>query len=281
MCERCGYCIEGLPAAGNCPECARPIATSLPSTRPGTPWQRSPGFVAWARTNVLMLRRPGPTLRAMAIERGRARMLRRLNIAAAAAIFTLAPALLAGVQLLRREAPYVLADLTWPWAEASVRWLLVLGTVLGLWLCAAVTLSMLTTIEAWGIRTFGRVHRSRITPTVAGAITAHATAGWLAGSVLAAAGFAAGLALYEHAMHHNVGALRGLCMLSPALLPLVAAMIGLLWFESVVYVGVAGCRFANRDRSGAAPVALRGVTDGPGGGADGAAGSAPAGAPSS
>jgi hypothetical protein len=247
LCEQCGYSIEGL-SAGNCPECGAPVSMSLPRARAGTAWQRSAGLRAWIRTNTRMLLRPRESLRSMRIEQPRSRALRRLNITVAAAAYALLPAATAGVQLVRGEAPYVLRELTWPRAEAAVRWLLVAGTVLGLWLCAAGVLSLLTAIETWGIRSFGRVHRSRITPVVANAITAHATAGWLAGGACTAGGFAMGLALFEYAMHANVGALRGPAMLAPAWLPIFAGALGLLWFETIVYLGALHCRFANRAR---------------------------------
>lgn len=246
MCEKCGYSIDGLPGAGSCPECGRPVAASLPAARAGTPWQRSRTLGAWVRTNLRLLAHPSGVFGGMSIERRSARAFGRLNIAAAAAALTLGPAVLTVVQLARDEAPFMLRDLTWPGAASAARWTLTGGTVLGLWICAAAVLWLLTTIESWGIRSFGRVHRSRITPTIAALITAHATAGWLAGGLLGAGGYAAGLFLHERAMHHNVGDVRGAFLLAPALLPMLGAAAGLLWFEAIVYVGVAGCRFANR-----------------------------------
>jgi hypothetical protein len=193
----------------------------------------------------------------MAIEHARSAAFRRINIVVASAIVTLIPALAYAVQLARREAPYALRDLTWAWAESLVRWFLIGGTILGFWLAAAMVLSVLTSIETRGIRLFGRLRRSRITAAVAHSITAHATAGWIAGSVLAAGGFVLGLALYERAMHENVGAVRGLFMLGPIWIPFGALLLGILCFDVIVYVGVRSCRFANRAEGSVTACPLR------------------------
>ncbi|MCB9850498.1 MAG: hypothetical protein H6817_07300 [Phycisphaerales bacterium] len=53
FCYGCGYHLIGLPLGGNCPECGREIATSMPSTRRLPPWAQARGIArlrAWRNT---------------------------------------------------------------------------------------------------------------------------------------------------------------------------------------------------------------------------------------
>lgn len=58
LCEKCGYIIDGLETSGNCPECGKPIAESLPYERPGSPWQRKASIWALIKTWHQVLRHP-------------------------------------------------------------------------------------------------------------------------------------------------------------------------------------------------------------------------------
>lgn len=50
LCESCGYDLVGFAPDALCPECAKPIARSLPGAHPGAIWQQ-PGYLrAQART---------------------------------------------------------------------------------------------------------------------------------------------------------------------------------------------------------------------------------------
>ncbi len=223
---------------------------SLPSARAGSPWQQQPGVRAWVRTVAGTVRRPWRMVREVRVEEERARSLREINILTAAGFGTVGlAAIYLGYALLQWAAGV--------WAPES-RPLVGLPTGIGAlltialpvlgWGFVAVVLLGLTSIEAWGIRLYGRIHKTRLTPAVALVLTAHATAGWVVGGVLIALGFGVGLVLYEIAMHRNVGVFRGPMMLAPIWLPTLGGFLGLLVFESVVYLGMRACRFANRER---------------------------------
>lgn len=59
ICEGCGYSLEGATdQSAVCPECGRPVAKSLPSARPGSPWQIKPSAVSYLWTVWLVLASP-------------------------------------------------------------------------------------------------------------------------------------------------------------------------------------------------------------------------------
>jgi len=43
LCEKCGYIVDGIPRDSLCPECATPIADSLPQNRQPPLWEREDG----------------------------------------------------------------------------------------------------------------------------------------------------------------------------------------------------------------------------------------------
>lgn len=248
LCERCGYSIEGLPRETNCPECGKPVVESVPEARPGTAWQQGPSFRSWLATIAGSLCSPRATARSVRIEPQRAASLHWTNVTVAAGLVTLVPASIYAIQSARGEAPYPLPAWTWPWEGTPLSWLGVILMLLVWWTAMLIVLAFLTDVEAWGIRTFGRIHGRRITRTVARTITAHATAGWVVAAGFVSAGFLVGLLAYELAMHRNVEPFRGTLMLAPIWMPTILGLIGLLAFETIVYVGVLNCGYANRTR---------------------------------
>ncbi|MEZ6234703.1 MAG: hypothetical protein R3B68_10990 [Phycisphaerales bacterium] len=110
------------------------------------------------------------------------------------------------------------------------------------------SLAFLTAIEQRGIRFWGPRRGWRITPAIAKVICAHASVGWLVGSVLAVAGHALGWVLSDMTNHGNYGILRGPMQLAPISLPAIALIAGMLHFEILVYIGMTRMKFANRPR---------------------------------
>jgi hypothetical protein len=224
------------------------IARSLPQARPGSAWQRGPGVGAWVRTLGGTLLHPRSSMRRVRIEARRSRSLCRVNAVVGAGLATVVPAGAYLVQMARDEAPYQADELPWPMGASALRVVALAGSAVGVWVGLSLVVLGLTAVEARGIRLYGRVHRSRVTPTVAAAVTGHATAGWVLGGALVGFGFVAGLVTYEAAMHGNVGVVRGAMLLGPILVPVLGGVVGLLAFETLTYLGVRRCRFANRAR---------------------------------
>ena len=188
----------------------------------------------------LVLVHPVRMVRVIAIDAGRVRRLQALNVAAASVVV--------GVCFGYAQSRFhLLESLGLLRASEGVQITLVgvLATI-----ATFALISGLTAVERLGIRFFGRVHKARVTECIARALTTHASAAWLAGAVLFAAGLAVGTRVHEGTMGQNVGASRGLMMLSPALLAMLGGFFGMLWFETIVYLGLRRCRFANRAKPG-------------------------------
>lgn len=100
------------------------------------------------------------------------------------------------------------------------------------WFTSFWVLWLLTMIERLGLQVIGRQRGWRVTGKVAASVCAHASYGWIASGVLAIAGGALGAVM-------NVWWAEAMS--------LVGLGLGLLVFETVVYVGVRACRFANVD----------------------------------
>lgn len=221
LCETCGYEITGLDAPMNCPECARPVATSLPAARRGSPFQRRRTPRALVATSYLALRNPNALFRIVSIEPRTSRLLLRLNILIAAVLLSPGP-WTTFMRVLNHQPALA-------WAVH-----LTLGAA-ALWL--------LTRIEMIGIRAFGNRRGWRITPTVALTICAHASVGWVLTGVL----FLASLVVPLPHKLIILGRAAGptIIDLTSILVPAISLLLGMFVFELLVYLGVRRCRYAN------------------------------------
>lgn len=234
LCESCGYDIESLPHAGNCPECGRAIATSLPAARPGSPWQHHPSLRSLLTTWLDTLRKPRQVFDAINLDKGPRRLLGLTLLASSALVVTAAYFFLRG----RTARDFVPVDST----LIALAWAYSAGTI------TLAALVLLTLIENRGIRFWGPRKGWRITPAVADVVCAHASVGWLLGAVLAIAGHALGLFFLGLANRHNLGIFRGPFQLAPITLPALGFLAGMIGFEVLVYVGMSRMKFANRER---------------------------------
>lgn len=258
LCERCGYAIDHL-AAPACPECGLPTADSLPATRPGSPWQQAPSPAALVRTNALALRRPRPLFRAVRVERDLSLRLLATNNALACL-----PLILPAVHRVidawpDRRIAASFAELSGaPTAGAAIR-------AGAMWLLTASALTwagllVLTLVERVGLVFFGRRSAWRTDPTIAWAVCAHASVGWIVATALAVLGWRLGQSGVIRSLE-NITWLQPVAELvrwSPAA---VGFFLGMLVFESLVYVGFREMRFANRPRPTVAPAAAASPAD--------------------
>ena len=267
LCESCGYLLEGLIESpgefadgnaaqnlappGNCPECGRPIATSLPTHRTGTDWQKfyhhanfqkRYGITAWLRT-AWSMRHPKRTFDQLRIENKSSRWLLAINLLIAGAILIdpLVGALV-GDPSRGGHARDVIAQL----AITGVVWIALACIGAGL-------LFSLTALEVFGIRFISRQRGWRLTPQAAWQIVSHASYGWILFATLPMLAMAL---LYSVLVLFNV-APNGTFSIAPIYpdpiswpvviqggLVVGGLVLGLFIFESLVYIGVRRCKFA-------------------------------------
>lgn len=247
LCERCGYSIAGLRREQACPECGQLAGLSWVENRPGSVYQIYRTLKGrWFWGNAEVLRSPRRLFRVVRIDPPSCSRLLYTNLMLTAALVT------AGYISVAHE-----------WLVASLL----------IWFFTFAGLLLLTYIETLGLRLFARAEsrRWRITKDVAWTICDHASVGWVAGGVLMLVVFtvdpAGRLCASDWAndqARRLVGAsfndrfefLRMLQMV----LPLFA---GMLTFETLVYLGVRQCRYANTPAS----AAQQGASGGPSGAA--------------
>lgn len=215
LCEGCGYVLDGSPRDGPCPECGRPVRDSLPECRPGTPWQQKRGAKTWEATLISMIIRPVATMAALRVPVGgpiskHATVLLTINCGMIPVGF-MPPAIIGG------QWNYV--------------WLL-----LGLWLL----LVALTEIEAIGLRFIGRRRGWRVSWALSREICAHASFAWL----LLMPTACVAVAVTHWFKHNDLGVPRTIANAVGWSMWFLPTM---LCFETLAYLGVRACKFANAD----------------------------------
>jgi len=243
LCRRCGYVIDGLSSNETCPECGADIAGSLPSARTGAAWQRGPELRSWARGCVRAIRHPLVTFDKLAIERSHsARHLTiTLHAAAGMPIVVLIAMLIASTinEVVNGASTFAQA-----WTAAML--FAALGFV---YVVMVAFLYLLVWIETQGMRFWGRRRGYRISKSIAISICANASAGWLVGSaalsILLAVVltlFSAGVIQYTALSLSPLGARFWMAMAG-------CVLLGLMFFKTLVYIGVLQCRYANEPRT--------------------------------
>lgn len=238
LCEKCGYVIEGLDTNGNCPECGKPIAESLPERRVGTPWQQSPGVGSLLRTWWMTLRHPLRTLDVMRVDGHQRKLLWQWTLTF---IFML-------------PLPVCLFGLFELGQGIHLRQGIHQNGIPGLWTLTPGFLfwlvPLLTATEALGLRVIARQRGFRVPRETAKTITTHGAVGWLAMSVGFTLSFiyiAVLMALRESADLALNSRLLGLIRWVWPMIAL-SVLFGFLFFETFAYLGLRRLKFANRVR---------------------------------
>jgi hypothetical protein len=232
LCERCGYVVEGLDPAGNCPECGMAIAESLPERRVGTPWQQSPGLWSLMRTWWMTLRYPLRTLDVMRV--GEANRVMQWRRTLAFVVLLPVPVCLFAYLFLR---PHIFRN------GVAAMWVFTPALLL-------IVIPILTAIETRGLQLFSSQRGTRVTRSAARQITTHGSVGWVIMSIGITLSFlliAGATALRLEVFGANSGLSLRIVRVSwpPALLGLV---FGFFFFETFAWLGLRRCRFANRVR---------------------------------
>jgi len=285
LCERCGYVIEGLDRSGNCPECGKPIAESLPERRVGTPWQQSPGVKSLLATWWMTLRHPRRTLDVMRVgTRRNVRWLGRWAI---------------GLAALISATGFVLSTHLYDTDPMRVSPLITILTVPIWMILPFVLLSLLTWIETRGLIIIAKARGFRVDRPLAWTITAHGAIGWLIAGILFAVLFNASpafvRAMSPKPLNVQIKSSAGILEPSPDAKPIeytgtsttqgttqtftitdkeitgnqpiiirprakpwiywigwsiwgLGLLIGFLFFETFAYLGLRRCKFVNRVR---------------------------------
>lgn len=255
LCRRCGYALDAAKLSAECPECGADTAGSLPEARDGTPIQAYEGgafarfFGTW-RALWKLIRGPGTIFEHCPLDPRVAGGVLRVNLVWAAALLTY-PA----IPVVLQAAVFVKSTV-WPNAGPSgipgqpwFRQSAPLAIFVGLW----IMLRTMVAIERAGVRFIGKRKGLRVTPTIASSVTAFASPAWAGGALAVLVLGIAASYLHELPLRRNVGAVRWPLMLIHLWLPVLGFFGAMVWFESMVWVGIRRCRFANEPRTEAPP----------------------------
>jgi len=226
LCERCGYPIKGLSIDADCPECGYAVRESSPEKRTLDFESLWLTFKMQMRISHLFLLRPKQSFRL-------------LNVSGDAQIheqYLFKTSFLAGIlfsAIVYVGSNYVISPRYHTIPLLSAMWLFVLGSIGS---------SVLTFIEMLGVTAFSRRRGWRVPFPLALRVCCLASVGWLPGAVIAGLGvwmiqaFAVGRPWFDHLF----GLVRVGWLVYGGLF-----VFALLWFETLVWIGVRQVRFAN------------------------------------
>jgi len=227
LCETCGYSLRGLAGSEKCPECGTPLAESDPARRVGLPWQNKMSMGSWVKTTWMMVWRPRQVFRILRI--GHAGDKEDQHAAAFLLIFAVLAGLLAVVLCLivrnewgvgRRQIP-----------RQTVPFQIACLTIVG----SAVVL--LSRLEAIGVTLVAKRRQWRVSYRTARQVTSYAAVAWI--SVVA-------INVVVLMVHNDWFVWNPFPTHWVSRVFLVAIFaISILWFETLVWLGVRQVRYAN------------------------------------
>lgn len=243
LCERCGYDLSAAEEnAALCPECGEPVENSLPARRVGTAWQRRHGLIPLIITAARTLRHPRRTFRGLRIDRNGFRLQLAINCLIAA-FFIADPwvGVLAGdpVRAAHGSGNELIARILGYLAYITVIALILMG---------------LSALEVRGVLFIAKRHGWRLTPTAAWQVCAHASVGWIFCGVLSLLGMATltALSLRSNIIPKTMVDFSPMFAMRAAWHEVIATilfiggyLVGMLIFETLVYLGIRQCRYAN------------------------------------
>ncbi len=215
LCEHCGYRLRGLSADQACPECGQAVSNSSPVHRPGLPWQRGAGVGNWLTTALLLWFRPGIGFRRLRVSGSNLRD----------RIFLLTFVIGLGVGVY------------WVFAIQGVRepWIWGLAVVIGV--------PAATYTEVLGVWFFSRKRGWRAEFALAERIACYAAVGWVPAIVLMALAQLA--AEKGYLMRYWNPKWGPYTLAADVILSAVLLGVSVLWFETLVWLGVRKTRYAN------------------------------------
>jgi hypothetical protein len=219
LCERCGYSLRGQAATDACPECGRAVAESDPARRTGLAWQRRAAPNMWVATTLGIMLTPRRSFQILIVPPPEASVWR------------------ARVYLLSILAPL---GLVWAavWRAGALPRPLAWGAG------AAAAMAMLTYIEVLGVTYFSRRHHWRVPWRLAETVACYSAIGWLPATLV----MVKMIMLVRHGELERWVEARwpGIWGFDRDLLVLVIiGSVGILWFETLVWLGVRQVRYAN------------------------------------
>ncbi|XAM00492.1 hypothetical protein OT109_03690 [Phycisphaeraceae bacterium D3-23] len=251
LCEECGYPIKGLHYAGHCPECGSAVADSHPDHRTGPAFDQRLGPIGYLLTAYAVIRHPKCTFRTMRVDGVRQPCRRYLLISALLSAMLWA-AFSIGLYKHLHRAPGLFTSQQNIYREWAFEALLALPIVLG---CIVI----LTYIEVLGVTWFSRRRGWRVPLHLAERVACYASVGWLPGA--AALGFAMYAArsgdlqalMMNLFSNFGIGANYNHAADAGWVIVFFVGVLGMLGFETLVWVGVRRVKFANSSTTTQSP----------------------------
>ena len=232
LCERCGYALRGLPYGGDCPECGLKIEESDPAKRrPGLPWQDRMSLRNWWRTIRIVARRPARSFDVLSVSTSESRGPLRDRV------FLAIIAIIIGVMWV---ACSVLTPDMFRVGSTTGNWHIPILFVPMYVMVVAACVIALTYIEALGVAWFSWRRGWRVPFRLAERVSCYASIGWVPAGILCNLLWLwYDKRLFRGGWYPFFQDERDLLILT------AVAMLTILWFEWLVWLGVRRVKYAN------------------------------------